>query len=123
MRKNSSTKSENKKSNKEVTQMSEFIDLGEPFFLIAIAFAILYGWLCFSIFGVDLKGKNLAWKLSQRWFNATGAFIGWFALYYIWETDICNFKIEHFVALIIAFLGITGNLPYVARFSRILKGP
>ena len=36
----------------------------------------------------------------------------------IWKVGICDFKIEHFAALIIAYLGISGNLPYAALFGK-----
>lgn len=54
----------------------------------------------------------------QIWFNALGLLIGWVAAYYLWETGISNFKTEHFVALIIAYLGITGHLPQAALLGR-----
>jgi hypothetical protein len=104
--------------------MSEFFNLCNPFLWGALLFAGFFGWRSVYIF-VPLsiyKEKKWDWWLFQIWFNATGAFIGWFVLYYIWNTDIRNFKVEHFLALIVAFLGITGNLPYVARLGRISGG-
>ena len=94
----------------------------------ALGFALFFGLRAVYIF-VDPKihekkkdkdeeknGKRWERWFYQFWYNFVGAFIGWVALYYIWEIDISKFRIEHFVALIIAFLGITGNLPYVARY-------
>jgi energy-coupling factor transporter transmembrane protein EcfT len=105
--------------------MSEFFNLCNPFLYLAIIFAIFYGWRSVYIFvnPETYKKKNWDWWLYQIWFNATGAFIGWFVLYYIWKTGIQNFEVKHFVALIIAFLGITGNLPYAALIGRLPKSP
>ena len=58
--------------------------------------------------------KKWVGMIHQVWFNVLGLLIGWVAVYYLWETGISNFKTEHFVALIIAYLGITGNLPQAA---------
>lgn len=101
--------------------MSEFFDFSNPFLYLAIISAIFFGWRSVYIFiHPDIyRIKKWDWWLYQIWFNATGAFIGWVALYYIWKVAIHNFKVEHFIALIIAYLGITGNLPYVARLGRL----
>lgn len=106
--------------------MIEFFDFCNPFLYLAIVFAIFYGWRSVFIFvPPDIykqkKCKNWDWWLYQILFNAVGAFIGWFVLYYILETNIRSLRIGHFVALIIAYLGITGNLPYAARFGKIQK--
>jgi len=101
--------------------MSEFFNFSNPFLYLAIISAMFFGWRSVPIFvsTKDSKNKKWDWWLYQIWFNALGAFIGWFVLYYIWKVAIHNLKIEHFVALIIAFLGITGNLPYAALVGRI----
>lgn len=103
--------------------MKTFFCANNPFLWIAIFFALIYGSLSVFIFvKPDIyKKQKWYWWLHQIWFNACGAFIGWFALYYVWETDINNFKIEHFVSLIVAFLGITGYLPYAALIGKIWK--
>jgi len=108
--------------------MSEFFK--SPFLYPALVFGLFFGLRAVFIF-VDPKiyekkksndddekkeGKKLDWWFYQFWFNFVGAFIGWAVVYYLWEIDISKFGIEHFVALFIAFLGITGNLPYVARY-------
>lgn len=99
--------------------MNEFFN--SYFLWGALLFAVFFGWRSVYIFvHPDIyRIKKWDWWLYQIWFNATGAFIGWVALYYISKTDISNFGIEHFVALIIAFLGVTGNLPYAALVGRI----
>lgn len=99
--------------------MKAFFCVSNPFLWLGVVFAVLYGWRCFSIFDVDLEEKKLDWKIHQIIFNALGAFIGWFALYFLWNTDISHFNAGHFVALIIAFLGISGYLPYAALLGKV----
>ncbi len=62
----------------------------------------------------------LWWWWYQLVFNAAGALIGWIALYFLWHADFKNPTVGHFVALAVAFLGITGNLPQIALR---LQGP
>ena len=99
--------------------MNEFFN--SYFLWGALLFAGFFGWRSVYIFvHPDIyRIKKCDWWLYQFWFNFVGAFIGWVVVYYIWEIDISEFEIKHFVALIIAFLGITGNLPYVALVGRI----
>ncbi len=106
--------------------ISEFFK--SPFLFPALGFALFFGWRSVYIFvHPDIyRIKKLDWWLYQFWFNFVGAFIGWVVVYYLWKTDISKFGIEHFVALIIAFLGITGNLPYAVligelRISQVKK--
>jgi len=99
--------------------ISEFF---KSLFLVpALVFGLFFGWRSVYIFvHPDIyRIKKLDWWLYQFWFNFVGAFIGWVAVYYLWETDISKFGIEHFVALIIAFLGITGNLPFAVLIGQL----
>jgi hypothetical protein len=103
-----------------------------PFFILALAWAGLYGIGCFTIFiwpnkaegGQEvktsemLKRKKLIWVIHQIWFNALGAFIGWIAIYYLFQSDVAHFGAAQFIALIIGFLGITGNLPFAALMGK-----
>jgi len=62
----------------------------------------------------------------QVWFNVLGSLIGWSALYFLLdkvlhEGGVSNFGAEHFVALVVAYLGITGHLPQVALLGRLPK--
>ncbi len=65
--------------------------------------------------------KHIPWWVYQFFFNATGAFIGWMVLYYLSKVPLHEFQTQHFVALIIAFVGITGNLPYLVMMGRLYK--
>jgi len=44
-----------------------------------------------------------------------GGFAGWVAAYYFWATPLDKVGLGHVAALLIAFLGVTGNLPSVSR--------
>ena len=100
--------------------MAGFFKFSNFFFYFGLVWAIFFGLRAVSIFVPKdtYKDKKWDWWLYQIWFNALGVFIGWIALYYIWKVGICDFKIEHFAALIIAYLGISGNLPYAALFGK-----
>ena len=56
--------------------------------------------------------RKVIWWIHQFFLNGAGAFIGWVALYYFFQSDMCKIGIQHFIALLIGFLGITGYLPY-----------
>jgi len=105
--------------------ISEFFKLSNWFLFPALVFALFFGWRAVYIFvHPDIyRIKKWDWWWYQRWFNFVGAFIGWVALSYIWKIDVSKFRIEHFVALIIAFLGITGNLPFAALIGKIGGNP
>ena len=60
------------------------------------------------------------WPWYQFWFNFLAGIVGWIMLYFLWHADFKNPSVGHFVALAIAFLGITGNLPQIALR---LRGP
>jgi hypothetical protein len=51
------------------------------------------------------------WWVYQIWFNAIGAAAGWIAVYYLWNASFSEFEWKHLAAILIAFFGITGNLP------------
>jgi len=105
--------------------ISEFFKLSNWFLFPALVFGLFFGLRAVSIFvNPDIyRIKNWDWKFYQFWFNFAGAFIGWVVVYYLWKTDISKFGIEHFVALIIAFLGITGNLPFAVLVGKVLGIP
>ena len=60
------------------------------------------------------------WWIHQPIFNFLGAFVGWAVLYWLcYSVEPRDVGIAHFVGLAIAFLGITGNLPYIARQIKV----
>jgi hypothetical protein len=72
---------------------------------------------------LDLQGLPypIYWYVYQFIFNGLGAFTGWVALYFLLKPDIVEFDFRHFVALVIAYLGITGNLPQVSIAGNIFR--
>ena len=94
--------------------MREFFNVCNPFMWLAIGFFFVNGIVSIFYF-VEPKirrEKNCLWKIHQIFFNGAGAFIGWVALYYFFQSDMCKIGIQHFIALLIGFLGVTGYLPY-----------
>ena len=67
------------------------------------------------------RKRNRTWWFHQFFLNGTGAFIGWVALYYFFQSDMCKIGIQHFIALLIGFLGVTGYLPYALLRKDILN--
>jgi len=105
-------------------QMGEFFT-SNPFLSLAIVFFFVHGIVSIFRFVKEqdrptlfVKKKenrpkrNVIWWFHQIFFNGAGAFIGWVALYYFFQSDILQIGIQHFVALLIGFLGITGYLPF-----------
>ena len=95
--------------------MKEFFSCGNPFMWIAIVCAVFYG------VGVTWAHRcsvwqqaKIVWWIYQVWFNALGTFIGWIAVCYLWSVPFKEFELKHLIALVVAYLGITGNLPQVS---------
>lgn len=105
--------------------MREFFTVCNPFFWLAIGFFVVHG-IGAIFFFVKEEGRptlfvkkkenrpkrNVIWWFHQIFLNGTGAFIGWVALYYLFQSNICKIGIQHFIALLIGFLGVTGYLPF-----------
>jgi len=98
--------------------MAEFFNFQNPFLYLSILFGIFFGCRAKYIFEHKESWDCEKW-IYQFWFNFLGAFIGWLAIYYLWNTEFSTFGLEHFVALIIAFIGITGNLPRAVYFGKL----
>jgi len=99
--------------------MTSFFSLSNPFFGFALGWAIFFGWRAVPIFVKSeiYAKKKWDWWLYQVWFNALGAFVGWVALWSVWNLHHLTF--EYTVLVLVAFLGITGNLPYVVMLGKI----
>lgn len=107
--------------------MAEFFSLSNCVWIsLALIWSAIYGFgATLAAYNVDRHPTNpfnhyLWWWWYQLVFNAAGAFVGWVALYFLWYADFKNPTVGHFVALAVAFLGITGNLPQIALR---LQGP
>ena len=106
--------------------MYSFFDLSNCFLWLAIIFfgAHGVGSIFYFVKKEVRKEKDAVWWVHQIFWNGTGAFIGWVALYYFFEADLSKIGIQHFVSLIIGFLGVTGYLPYAVMSllkSEIIK--
>jgi hypothetical protein len=122
------------------TTMAVFFDWKNPFLYVAVIWAFVYARYSVRTY-VTLEQRSrdqarrdnrlpdlppvtypLAWWVYQWIFNGLGSFIGWMAAYFLlWNTDLHKLGFEHFVALIIAYLGITGNLPQVSIAGSIFR--
>jgi hypothetical protein len=60
----------------------------------------------------------LANLIFQFWFNFAGGFVGWILTWLLWQSSPVDYGWKHLVIFIIAFAGITGNLPYLSTGIR-----
>jgi hypothetical protein len=108
-------------------QVIEFIKAHAPcikiiYVIIAMVFVWLYGRCAIYIFispeeiSVQ-RDRSGFWEFHQFWVNTLGQSVGWVLGYYICKKVITKgletFSIQDYIALIIAFLGITGYIPTV----------
>jgi hypothetical protein len=115
---------------REVTMtLSDFFAAGNCVWLtLSVAWSLAYGiavciyyWPSYQPHLPDQGTfSRVWWWCYQLVFNILGAFIGWVMLYFLWHAKLSEFSAGHFIALAIAFLGITGNLPQIAMR---LRGP
>jgi len=93
--------------------LATFFRAENPFLYVAVAWALFFGVSSvFTFVQEDVRREQVwTWWVYQIWFNAVGAAIGWIAVYYLWTADFNEFQWRHLGALLIAFFGITGNLP------------
>jgi hypothetical protein len=61
---------------------------------------------------------SLAQLLFQFWFNAAGGVVGWIAVWFLWLAPFKEYGWTHLVVFIVAFVGVTGNLPYLSTGIR-----
>jgi len=98
------------------------ISLEKIFWVLAVAWSIFYGYLAFEIHPESNKHiGNIIYKYTQYFVNGLGAFLGWIALYFLlklnWD-DASKFGLQHLILSYVAFVGITGNLPFVSKFFK-----
>ncbi|KRT69646.1 MAG: hypothetical protein XU15_C0009G0006 [candidate division NC10 bacterium CSP1-5] len=107
--------------------MTEFVTSCSFYFWAGVVSSIFFGVFSPRIFVYEkLYEEKKAWKHAPWWiyqffFNGTGAFIGWMVLYYLSKVPLQDFETRHFVGIVIAFIGVTGNLPYVVMMGRLPK--
>lgn len=103
---------------RQTAALANFFSCGTPFLWIAILSAIAFG--LYAFFAV--RGRPLDELLFQIVFNAAGGLTGWVAVYFLWRIPVSEYELRHLVAVIIAFSGITGNLPYLSTGVREALG-
>ena len=100
------------------------------FLNIAIFFSSFYGLKAFEIFQVNTVDKPRSWKIHQIWFNFSGSIAGWIALWLlirkilhcIMSSSFNTVDISDSMLFLLAFIGITGHLPYtIAGIIESLK--
>ena len=92
----------------------------EIFWIIAGAWSLYFGLWAFEIHSSSMANNNHR-NYTQYFFNGLGALLGWVALYFLLKLDWSNpsnFGFQHLILSYIAFVGITGNLPFVSKFSK-----
>ena len=92
--------------------------------VIGVVASGLYGWKAFDAFEID-TGTKSKWLLRhQRWFNFCGSAVGWLAVVLIvykvgrcWNVQ-CPADVSAGDVLlgVVAFVGITGHLPYALQW-------
>lgn len=107
--------------------------VSSPGYLTALIFVSWwYGYHCFEIHpgtrkpeeyrreGKITKENMWIFKINEHWTNALGAVVGLFALYLLSHLNwtFSDLSWPHLVLLFIAFNGLTGQLPFVAKFSK-----
>ena len=61
---------------------------------------------------------SLAQLVFQLWFNAVGGIVGWMAVWFLWQSPFEEYGWTHLVVFIVAFVGVTGNLPFLSMGVR-----
>lgn len=90
------------------------------FLAVGLLASLLYGWKACDAFDVSAKDKPWAWRVHQFWFNFAGSLFGWAAAWFVarkgWQclAVSCPAQLDWSDAglIAIAFVGITGHLPY-----------
>jgi hypothetical protein len=106
-----------------------------PLFWIAIGFGLFFGvYGVLQTYVVQQKLKDdvtaygqpslsltlycLAELVFQFWFNFAGGFVGWMAVAFLWDTTFSEYGWRHFIAVVVAFVGVTGKLPHLSTGIR-----
>lgn len=92
---------------------------GLPYWIVALAFSLFYGWKARDIFVVKRQQESWAYVAHQAWLNFVGAFCGWVSLWLealrvasYSEADVRpEFGLADAGLGVVALIGITGLLP------------
>jgi len=102
--------------------------LNYSFLAVGLLFSLFYGVKACDAFSVDPKGKPWAWHVHQFWFNSAGSAVGWGAAWFVarrvWHcmatTSPTQLGWSDAALAGVAFVGITGHLPYAT--AGVLEG-
>ena len=91
-----------------------------------VVLSSFYGLKACDVFSVDRTGQPWAWRVHQFWFNFAGSAVGWGAAWClaprVWPSLTATSPIQlgwsDAAIATVAFVGITGHLPY-ATFGLI----
>jgi hypothetical protein len=65
---------------------------------------------------------SLAEITFQFCFNAAGGLVGWIAAWFLWSTPLEVYGWKHLIVFVIAFVGVSGNLPHLSTGVRDALG-
>jgi hypothetical protein len=90
------------------------------FWTLSLLGSAFYGWKAFEAFEVVTYKKKWGWWVHQVWFNFSGALVGWLATWVVvqdaWpclaSTCTASLNWSNGVLLGVAFVGVTGHLPF-----------
>ena len=88
--------------------------------VVGFSFSLFFGFKAPEIFNVFPFKDTMAWRFYQFWFNFLGSLVGWTTLWFLTRKVYsclqisCPAQIDFMdlVTIFIAFVGITGHLPY-----------
>ena len=103
--------------------MKDLFLLNNPFLYVGLFLAFFWGIRCLFVFVKEEERKKMSFseKLHQFFLNGVGAFTGAVALSSVWDIPMVKRGIDHSLVLMIAFLGVTGHLPYATLIGRLPK--
>lgn len=91
------------------------------FWAAALVVSGTLGYFCLEAHGLPKEKLSSAVRNHQRWFNFTGAFVGWVALWClvrrgwgVWRLPSSSGQLtwSDFALGFVAFVGVSGYLPY-----------
>ena len=90
------------------------------FWTLALAASLFHGLSATSVFEVSTAGKRWPWRPHQFWLNFCGSVAGWVALWFLARRAIecavescsAQFGWEYVGLFFLAFLGVTGYVPF-----------
>ena len=90
---------------------------------IAVLFSLFYGLSVHEIFRVTKLGVPISFRFHQFWLNFVGSLFGWGALWFV-AKEVMSAIVSESIAFVslkfctlafIAFIGITGFLPFTVN--------